>query len=693
MRVGPGTAGTGTLIQGLTSFQTPDFNYIVAVNGGKMWAFNGTAWVQIATGGIADNDDVFIARFGLINQPGSAGPPVIPPGYTAGTTVLAIDGMVGTVGIGEKLYFTTNLFTDFFEYTIHDQNGVIAGANTTQITLEQPGLVFDVQDDWGLVVLRPAKVNHPGGYPGGYTGAIAIDGYTGIAQTGEYFVVASENVQHKISAHTETGSGTSTATVSITDAVTPLQTDWAAADSNVPVVFAEGMDQLFFCDGVGPIYGWNGKNVRNFSSASLLDLLSGTYVAGQTTPPTACNILVWFQNRLIASGVSSAPDTVYFSDVLDPTSWDQNFQTTRIGGGESDPITGLIPWTDLNMLVTKKNSIYLVNCDPAQNPDPTDPTLLIASFAVKKIHGLIGCPAPWTACQVGGGSSSPGSDVFFMDGDKKMRSIRRVLAAETQQEIGDPISMPIQDYLDRCNIQYIQRATAIYHNDHYILAFPIDGATRPNAVAAYNLLTQTWCGEWNGWAPTCFARRTDLGSYTKLIFGQSSQTSGAHLISLPDTGGTVFQWFDDLAMEEETTASYQDNGIDFGTSILTRAITFGDPFMYKTGLNVEFEFDESVSPAVTIQVLLDKVPQAQLIAPPFSTLSAPSVRIPIVIPFTLGSSPSLLRMSFDLQRYGTWRELQFLITTTQGKLSMRSIRLTGFSDSIRLQSIPGMFTS
>ena len=46
IRVGPahGTAGamTGTLIQGLTSYQTKDYNYIVAANGAKIWAFNGS---------------------------------------------------------------------------------------------------------------------------------------------------------------------------------------------------------------------------------------------------------------------------------------------------------------------------------------------------------------------------------------------------------------------------------------------------------------------------------------------------------------------------------------------------------------------------------------------------------------------------------------------------------------------------
>jgi hypothetical protein len=302
-----------------------------------------------------------------------------------------------------------------------------------------------------------------------------------------------------------------------------------------------------------------------------------------------------------------------------------------------------------------------------------------------------------TAQQVGGGSSSPGSDVFFLDGDKKVRSIRRVLAAETQQEIGDPISLPIQDYLDRCNITFIQRAVGMYHNDHYLLSFPIDGALYPNATVAYNLLTQTWCGQWTGWAPTTYSRRTDLGSYSRLIFGQSNQAiprTDTPSVPVPTgNGGTVFQWLDDLSLEDETPTTYKDQDAVIATSILTRAITFGDPFSYKTGLSAEFEFDESIAASVLIQVILDKVPQGTPVAPPISTLSAPQLRLPVVVPFTLSGTPSLLRVSCDLQRYGTWRELQFLISSQQDKLSIRSIRVTGFMDSIRLQTVQGVATT
>jgi hypothetical protein len=489
-----------------------------------------------------------------------------------------------------------------------------------------------------------------------------------------------------------------------------LQNDWPGAGGiNAPVIFAQGNDLLYFTDGVGPIYAWNGKTnldgtggLMIIGSHSILDDLAGNYTQTRTTPPQNVNVLLWFQNRLIASGISTEPDAVYFSDFFDGTSWDADYQKTRIGGGESDPITGILAWTDLNAIIFKKNSCYLINCDPTQNPDPTDPTLLVASFAVRQLHKLIGCPAPRSAVQVGGGSTTPGSDVFFVDGDKKVHSIRRVLAAETQQEVGQAISLPIQDVLDQINIQHIDTCCAMYHNEHYILAFPgmrgVDGGLLPNATVAYNMLTNSWCGVWS-WAPTCFSRRTDLGSFSKLILGDWR------------TGhGRVLQWQDDISLDQETDTSYDDlvpqsgRGVPMTTQIVTRAFTGGDLYSYKTGLNVEFEFDESVAQQVIIKVIIDMVTVrdpitgSDTIAPPFSSLSEPRLRLPFTLgPSTSGNtfpklsnSPGLLRRAFDLQRYGTWRELQFSITTLSDKLAIRSIRITYFMDTLRLQSIPNI---
>jgi hypothetical protein len=169
---------------------------------------------------------------------------------------------------------------------------------------------------------------------------------------------------------------------------------------------------------------------------------------------------------------------------------------------------------------------------------------------------------------------------------------------------------------------------------------------------------------------------------------------------------------DDLSLEEETESTYQElvnnagDGQPITTTILTRAFTGGDMYSFKTGLNVEFEFDESVAERVLIKVILDKVTVrdpttgSDLIAEPFDTLSERRLRLGVpadtTLPFRLPASPSLLRKAFDLQRYGTWRELQFQITTNNdpdngvlgGKLAIRSIRITYFSDTMRLHTIP-----
>ena len=243
-------------------------------------------------------------------------------GYTKGVTDIVVDGLPAVtaplLAAGEKLYFQNNLRLAYYEYTIKAWN---AGTNT--ITLEEPGLVFDVKDNWAFTVLRPAKVANPtpgNRYAAGTT-VIGITGYNGEVFNTEKFVIKSENVNHTISAHVGTAPTTQ---LTFTPA---LMSDWLADDANVPVIFAQGNDALFFSDGTGPIYGWKGGiptsstvgggTLMKIGSHSLLDNLAGSFVQSRTTPPQDVKVLLWFQNRLIASGIASEPDAIYFSDFFD----------------------------------------------------------------------------------------------------------------------------------------------------------------------------------------------------------------------------------------------------------------------------------------------------------------------------------------------------------------------------------------
>ena len=152
-----------------------------------------------------------------------------------------------------------------------------------------------------------------------------------------------------------------------------------------------------------------------------------------------------------------------------------------------------------------------------------------------------------------------------------------------------------------------------------------------------------------------------------------------------EANGNVKGWLDDVLIVDEVDDTYKDEGVDIETLILSRAYTLDDPFCPKTGMNAEFEFQDS-SAVVEIQAILDMVPDSDLVATSFDSGSSAGLVLPFTIPATLPGRTSLLRTSHDLQRYGQWRELQFFIGSSAGKLQMRSIRLTGFIDSLVLQT-------
>jgi hypothetical protein len=633
-RRGVSNMGTpsGTYIQAMATYLYQGNNYVVAAaNKGLYQWTGGTSWTQIATGGVPDNATMAIYRTGFTSGVTT---------YNTGDVTFQCYGVTGTVGAGNGIYFRVpgTGVADF--YTI--ATSVYSAPSTTSITLSFPGFIRTIPPNTPFTVAKPASVNHGGGYGSGAT-SIAINGYSGVVNTNEHLVfLHQDGVTHSVTGHTETGGNTTNVTIS-----PGITGNYQASSATSMITITQGEDKLYFCDGVGQIASWDGSYTRYEYGSEVLG----------TVAPVGPSILTWFQSRLIAAGFSDIVDNVWFSDYLDGSTWDSNFQTVRVGGGDGDAITALVGWTDLNLLVFKKNSIWVVNCDPSQNPNPDDPTQIVASFAIKVITRHLGCTARRTAVIVGGGSDSPGSDVFFLATDKTVRSIRRTLAAETQQQLGDPISNEpnggIQDILNRINVNAMNTSCAGYRNNRYILAVPIDSATQPNVVLVYNTLTQSWCGQWTGWVPSAFINFDDV-TLSSLIFGQS-------------TGG-VRQWLDDTRVADEVTATYQDAGSNIATTIQSRGMTFGDEFCRKTGLNTELEFEES-SATATVTAITDGTAQSD----------------PVVSGLNTGTA-TVLRLSYDLQRYGPWRELMLSVVSTSGKLRMRSIKITGFYDSLVLQT-------
>ena len=348
-----------------------------------------------------------------------------------------------------------------------------------------------------------------------------------------------------------------------------------------------------------------------------------------------------------------APDVVEFSDILSdafngdyespPGTITPGTQTIRVGGGEGDPITGLVPWVDFNLIVLKRHSIWVVNTDPALT---TDPALPVASFTIKPIHRRIGTLAPKTFVQVG-------SDILGLT-DQGVRSIRRTIAVENQQDIGPSLSKPIDNLIARINPAHISKCHATYWNNRYLLSVPLDSATSCNYVFVYNTLTESWSGYWTGWNATAFATYKASDGTMRLVFGNSA--------------GRAMEWMDYVPVASETYTAYRDDGsVNVAYTFLSRGMTFGNHATPKTGLNFEVEYL-------------------------FDGLSAAGA--PLVYPFldgaggvsaaSLGEADTIA--AGDLMANGQFRYLQLQIAG-EGKLTIRKIMASAFHDTAILQSV------
>lgn len=416
---------------------------------------------------------------------------------------------------------------------------------------------------------------------------------------------------------------------------------YAAASTLVPVTMVQGINKIYLCDGVGNVFSLDGVTYVNLGNAS------------NTQPPAAPKALIWFTSRLIAAGILAEPDAIYFSNLLDGSTWNKTTQQIRVGGGEADLITGLVPWTNNVMAVLKKNSLWRVSCVDSSGAFTT-----VGEFTVDRIHATIGCMAPRTACQVG-------SDIFLLT-TSGVRSLQRTLASEQQNQITDSLSWPVQDIIERINQAAIATCCAIYWNNRYILALPLDQAVSPDTLLVWNNLTKSWSGTWTGLNVVAFGIRQVASDSPRLIMGLGN--------------GKVVDWQDYVAEEDETDVTFQDSGVNTPSRVKGRALTFSEQSSPKTGLNAEFEFNKSKATVSAYVVLDDSDP---VLIDSFSSGFTNGLDLPFDLPFDL-PKVGVERRPVMIRRFGRFRELQFVLTTASKKVRLRSFQASAFQDTTKL---------
>ena len=172
-------------------------------------------------------------------------------------------------------------------------------------------------------------------------------------------------------------------------------------------------------------------------------------------------------------------DEVAISDILDENTYDQIYNQFRISGGTADQVVAMHGFFDDKMIVLNRNSIHSISNTSGNLTDTV----------VRELTGEVGCLARKTVLM-------RGNTMYFLS-DNGVYGLE-FLNDYNLRGMDQPLSKNIQPYIDRINPDKADKAVAVYFDNRYFLAVPLDSvagandAIGNNAVLVYNFLNKGW---------------------------------------------------------------------------------------------------------------------------------------------------------------------------------------------------------
>jgi hypothetical protein len=168
----------------------------------------------------------------------------------------------------------------------------------------------------------------------------------------------------------------------------------------------------------------------------------------------------------------AALDEVIASDILDTDTYDQIYAQYRFNAGTADFVVGLHSFAEDTLLVFNRNSIHTVQ-------NSTD----LSNASVRLLTNEVGCLARKSIVQVG-------NRVLFLS-DNGIYSTE-FIDEYNLRGTGTPLSESINSTVQRINKNHSSKAVAVYFDNRYYIAVPLDDSTENNAILVYNFLNQQW---------------------------------------------------------------------------------------------------------------------------------------------------------------------------------------------------------
>jgi len=163
-------------------------------------------------------------------------------------------------------------------------------------------------------------------------------------------------------------------------------------------------------------------------------------------------------------------DEVIISDILDSDTYDQIYGQYRFNAGTADFNVALHSFSDDKLLVFNRNSIHLVS-GAGQGA------------SVQLITNEVGCVARQSIVQIG-------NNVMFLSDNGVYGANFQDLYNLRGNEV--PLSSSINPTIDRINRSVWDKSVAVYFDNRYYIAVPLDGSQVNNAILIFNFLNKQW---------------------------------------------------------------------------------------------------------------------------------------------------------------------------------------------------------
>jgi hypothetical protein len=168
-------------------------------------------------------------------------------------------------------------------------------------------------------------------------------------------------------------------------------------------------------------------------------------------------------------------DEIVASDIMDFDTVDVIGNQFRPSAGQSDYLVQLTPFTKDSLVVFNRKSIHLMSGISGS----------LADVSTNVVTTEIGCSARKSVVQVA-------NQIMFLS-DQGIYSVE-FLDEYNLRGTGTPISETIQPFIDRINQDYVHLSCAVYFDNKYWIALPLDivpgsgDATKLNTIIVYSFL-------------------------------------------------------------------------------------------------------------------------------------------------------------------------------------------------------------